>query len=54
MEPTDPPATDMAQIAADRAAADAVRAYIPWMEDEMERYLSDVPRRKRLFARWGT
>ena len=54
MEPTDPPATDMAQIAADRAAADAVRAYFPWMEDEMERYLSDVPRRKRLFARWGT
>ena len=51
--PDEPPVTDMAQIAADREAADAVRAYFPWMEDEMERYLAEVPRSKRLLARWG-
>ena len=49
LKPSPPPVSDMIQIAVDREAARMVRAYFPWMEDELARYEAQAPLHKRLF-----
>lgn len=46
--PDEPPAADMAAIAADRDVIRIVQAYFPWMEDELARHRGPAPRARLL------